>query len=134
MGQNQSEVDVNDFAVRLTETVEFVHPSISTEVMERVLASTQVHVSHRHNWKAKSTTVGAPVTACFQIPESIVCEAYLGTLFHARHSIQVIAETATDRTTNPRLSCPISLMKQCVQNGQVMTEMERKSCVGIIML
>lgn len=109
VGQNQSDVDIKDFAVRLTESVVIVHPSFNTEV-QRVLASTQLNACELPAWKAKSSIASEPVTASFQVPEKIFRESYYGSIFHVQHHIEVIAETATDRTTNPRLSCPVHLL------------------------
>ncbi|GAX16458.1 hypothetical protein FisN_19Lu044 [Fistulifera solaris] len=112
VGQNQSDVDIKDFVVRLIESVTLMHPSFRNVKIQRILASTQVNTRDLSAWKAKSKTAGEPTTASFQVPESILCEAYAGSLFHLKYSIEVIAETATDRTTNPRVSCPVHLSQR----------------------
>jgi hypothetical protein len=106
VGQNQSDVDIKDFVVRLIESVTLIHPSFQIVETQRISASTQVNTRDLSAWKARSKTAGEPTIASFQVPESILCEAYVGALVHVQHVIEVVAETATDRT-NPRLSCPI---------------------------
>ncbi len=117
VGQNQSDVDIKDFVVRLTESVVLMHPSFHNVKIQRILAISQVNTQDIPAWKAMSKTAGVPTTVSFRVPKSILCESRSGSLFYVQHRIEVIAESAVDRTTNPRLSCPVSLLKRAESTG-----------------
>ncbi|GAX23127.1 hypothetical protein FisN_33Lh015 [Fistulifera solaris] len=116
-GENCSQVDLKDFVVRLMETI--IWKSVGSDKIEhkteRTIADATLEVNGRREWLSGNpgAVMAPPTTVFLTIPDdNITCESYpSGNILRVEHSLVVIAQTATDRTTNPRLSHPVYLVR-----------------------
>jgi hypothetical protein len=116
-GENRSQVDLKDFVVRLVETM--VWKSARNDKIEhkfeRTVADATLEVNGRREWLSGNpgAVMAPPTTVFLTIPDdNITFESYpSGTILRVEHSLVVIAQSATDRTTNPRLSHPVYLVR-----------------------
>ncbi|GAX28707.1 hypothetical protein FisN_33Hh015 [Fistulifera solaris] len=117
-GENRSQVDLKDFVVRLMETL--VWKSARSDKIEhkteRTVADATLEVNGRREWLSENpgAVMAPPTKVLLTIPDdNNTCESYpSGTILRVEHSLVVIAQTATDRTTNPRLSHPVYLVRK----------------------
>jgi hypothetical protein len=110
-GENQSGVPVKDFAVRLVETVVFhtEQPRLSRTIT-RTIASEKIFVKS-NLWGPSSSCPNNP-TPQVKLSVPMDCrETYCGRLLQIQHSLLVVAETAKDWTTNPKLTSPVRLVR-----------------------
>jgi hypothetical protein len=98
----ESEVAVQDFLVRLVETVT-LQTKESSRTFTRILASEKLLVD---------STVWGPDTPPVELHVPTDCsKTYRGSLLQIQHSLVVIAETAKDKTTNPKLEAPVCVVR-----------------------
>lgn len=113
-GENRSQVDLKDFAVRLVETIVWKSPWTNSESkIDRIVTSACIEVNRQRQWLSQNAgeVMAPPTVVTLSIPDTH--ESYTsGTVLRIEHSIVVIAQTATDRTTNPRLSHPVYIVRR----------------------
>lgn len=114
-GENRSQVDLKDFVVRLVETMVWKFTDGMEQKIEHIVASETIEVNQREWMSGNPGQVMAPPTkVTLVIPdETITSKSYThGSIIRVEHSIVVIAQTDTVRTTNPRLSHPVHLIRR----------------------
>jgi hypothetical protein len=120
-------VAVRDFSVKLVERVQWtVTPgqgdkdgtnSRVSQQQERLLTSQKIRVRDCADWQAGAgqgrnyVSGGRVATAQLSIPaETLTRRTYRGKLIQVTHHVVVVCETATDWTTNPKLTWPVRLL------------------------
>jgi hypothetical protein len=120
-------VAVRDFSVKLVERVQWtVTPgqgdkdgtiSRVSQQQERLLTRQKIRVRDCADWQAGAgqgrnyVSGGRVATAQLSIPaETLTRRTYRGKLIQVTHHVVVVCETATDWTTNPKLTWPVRLL------------------------
>jgi hypothetical protein len=102
----ESEVAIKDFLVRLVETAT-IRAEQTSQTYTRILASEKLMVD-----SSSITAVWGPDTPPVELHVPTDCsKSYRGSLLQIQHSLVVIAETAKDKTTNPKLEAPVCVVR-----------------------
>mmetsp|Transcript_8393 Transcript_8393/g.16004 ORF Transcript_8393/g.16004 Transcript_8393/m.16004 type:complete len:411 (+) Transcript_8393:119-1351(+) len=116
-GSNQSKVAVKDFVVRLVERVTWTMKKDSADHTisdERILSENKIWTHGAADWQGggcdRRLMEHQTLWNILRVPERGCRNTYFGEWIRVEHFVLVIAETAVDKTTNPRRKYPIRLV------------------------